>query len=71
MYSNDPDTIKDALCFFMDEERGHKVSYVQFPQNYNNLKKNNIYASPRKVINEVDFHNLAPETMLCVFWNFE
>lgn len=66
MYSNNLDTIKDALCFFMDEERGHKVSYVQFPQNYNNLKKNNIYASPRKVINEVGFHNLAPGTMLCV-----
>ncbi|KAJ9672427.1 hypothetical protein PVL29_025871 [Vitis rotundifolia] len=54
MYSNNLDTIKDALCFFMDEERGHKVSYVQFPQNYNNLKKNNIYASPRKVINEIE-----------------
>lgn len=47
MYSNDLDAIKDALCFFMDEERGHEVSYVQFPQNYNNLKKNNMLVQER------------------------
>jgi hypothetical protein len=25
MYSNTSDTIRDALCFFLDEEMGHKI----------------------------------------------
>ncbi|CAN6182655.1 unnamed protein product, partial [Urochloa humidicola] len=43
MYSNNCDSIKDALCFFLDEEMGHKIGFVQYPQNYYNLTKNDIY----------------------------
>ncbi|RCV12121.1 hypothetical protein SETIT_2G243800v2 [Setaria italica] len=25
-----------ALCFFLDEEMGHKIGFVQYPQNYYN-----------------------------------
>lgn len=52
MYSNNSMAIRDALCFFMDEEKGHEIAYVQFPQNFENLTKNELYASLR-VINEV------------------
>ncbi|KAL7186772.1 hypothetical protein ACSBR2_028488 [Camellia fascicularis] len=45
MYSNDSDAIKEALCFFMDETHGHKTSYVQHPQSYNNITKNDIYSN--------------------------
>ncbi|KAI8015469.1 Cellulose synthase-like protein E6 [Camellia lanceoleosa] len=45
MYSNDSDAIKEALCFFMDEKHGHKTSYVQHPQSYNNITKNDIYSN--------------------------
>ena len=58
MYSNNCDTIRDALCFFLDEEMGHKIGFVQFPQNYNNLTKNNIYGNSLHVINEVSIIKL-------------
>ncbi|KAK4484750.1 hypothetical protein RD792_007344 [Penstemon davidsonii] len=45
MYSNDPDSIRDALCFFLDEKQGHQIPYVQYPQYYNNTTKNDIYAN--------------------------
>ncbi|XP_020157427.1 cellulose synthase-like protein E6 isoform X2 [Aegilops tauschii subsp. strangulata] len=54
MYSNNNDTIRDALCFFLDEEMGHKIGFVQYPQNYNNMTKNNLYGNSLHVINEVE-----------------
>lgn len=53
MYSNNSDAIRDALCFLMDEEKGHEIAYVQFPQLFDNITKNEIYASSLRVINEV------------------
>ncbi|KAF2288938.1 hypothetical protein GH714_022916 [Hevea brasiliensis] len=29
MYVNDSDAIREALCFFMDEEKGHEIAYVE------------------------------------------
>ncbi|KAL6204113.1 hypothetical protein ACLB2K_021382 [Fragaria x ananassa] len=57
MYANNSKAIRDALCFFMDEEQGHEIAYVQFPQNFDNLTKNELYASLR-VINRVECHGL-------------
>nr|XP_028955237.1 cellulose synthase-like protein E1 isoform X3 [Malus domestica] len=57
MYSNNSMAIRDSLCFFMDEEKGHEIAYVQFPQNFENLTKNELYASLR-VINEVEAHGV-------------
>lgn len=54
MYSNNSDTIREALCFFMDEETGHEVSYVQFPQNYDNLTRNDVYSNSYPVINKIE-----------------
>lgn len=53
MYSNNSDSIRDALCFFLDEEMSHKIGFVQYPQNYNNMTKNNIYGNSLNVINHV------------------
>lgn len=58
MYSNNSDAIRDALCFLMDEEKGHEIAYVQFPQKFNNVMKNDIYASTLRVISEVEFPGL-------------
>lgn len=55
MYSNNSKSIKNALCFFMDEEKGDDIAYVQHPQNFDNITKNDIYGSFRviqKVINQ-------------------
>ncbi|XP_062193265.1 cellulose synthase-like protein E6 [Phragmites australis] len=58
MYSNNSDSIRDALCFFLDEEMGHKIGFVQYPQNYNNMTKNNIYGNSLHVINQVELSGL-------------
>uniref|UniRef100_A0A0D9XEV2 Uncharacterized protein n=1 Tax=Leersia perrieri TaxID=77586 RepID=A0A0D9XEV2_9ORYZ len=52
MYSNNCDTIRDALCFFLDEEMEQNIGYVQCPQNYNNITTNNIYGNSFLVFNE-------------------
>ncbi|KAL5575813.1 hypothetical protein UlMin_017512, partial [Ulmus minor] len=54
MYSNDSDSIRDALCFFLDEENGHEIAFVQFPQTYQNLTKNDVYGSCLRVIMQVE-----------------
>lgn len=53
MYSNNSDAIKEALCFFMDKERGHMISYVQYPQSYDNITNNDIYSNVRSAFNKV------------------
>ncbi|KAM0853414.1 hypothetical protein ACQ4PT_051093 [Festuca glaucescens] len=58
MYSNNKDTIKDSLCFFLDEEMGQKIGFVQYPQNYNNMTKNNIYGNSLEVLNKVELRGL-------------
>ncbi|CAL9129999.1 unnamed protein product [Musa textilis] len=53
MYSNNAESIRDALCFFLDEEKGHDIGFVQFPQNFENITKNDLYGNAFKVINAV------------------
>lgn len=53
MYANDPDAIKDALCFFLDEKHGSNICYVQYPQQYHNVVKNDIYANENFATNDV------------------
>uniref|UniRef100_A0A0E0M2H7 Cellulose synthase-like protein E6 n=1 Tax=Oryza punctata TaxID=4537 RepID=A0A0E0M2H7_ORYPU len=35
----------DALCFFLDEEMGQKIGFVQYPQIFNNITRNDIYGN--------------------------
>lgn len=53
MYSNDPLTVRDALCFFMDDEKSHDIAFVQFPQCFANVTKNDPYGSSLRVITDV------------------
>ena len=64
MYSNSSQSVKDALCFFMDEEKGNEIAYVQFPQNYENVTKNDIYASYMRTISEVRISIYMLKTVL-------
>ncbi|GAB2278983.1 Cellulose synthase-like protein E1 [Dionaea muscipula] len=58
MYSNNSKSVRDALCFFMDEKQSRQIAFVQFPQKYANVTKNDIYATSFKIIYEVEFHGL-------------
>lgn len=64
MYSNSSQSVKDALCFFMDKEKGNEIAYVQFPQNYENVTKNDIYASYMRTISEVSISIYMFKTVL-------
>ena len=43
MYCNDPLSAKQAMCFHLDHEISSSLSYVQFPQIFYNVSKNDIY----------------------------
>ncbi|PPS16922.1 hypothetical protein GOBAR_AA03675 [Gossypium barbadense] len=62
MYSNNSLAVRDALCFFMDEKKGHEIAYVQFPQNFDNITKNELYSSSLRVISQKVSHgfNVKP-----------
>ncbi|CAL5442744.1 unnamed protein product [Camellia sinensis] len=44
MYSNDPQTPHRMLCFFSDPKLRPNLGYVQFPQIFHGLNKDDIYA---------------------------
>ncbi|PON43428.1 Cellulose synthase [Parasponia andersonii] len=58
MYSNNSQSMKDALCFLLDEEQGHEIAYVQFPQAFENVTKNDLYGSDLRTVTEVEFHGV-------------
>ncbi|XWS64954.1 hypothetical protein CRYUN_Cryun05aG0048600 [Craigia yunnanensis] len=58
MYSNNSESIKYSLCAFMDEEKGDEIVYVQYPQNFDNLTKNEIYGSSFRVIHKLELLGL-------------
>ncbi|KAK6230067.1 hypothetical protein QUC31_001585 [Theobroma cacao] len=59
MYANNADSIKEALCFLMDEKRGHQIAYVQHPQNYNNITKNDLYGNSSPVLHKVELAGIG------------
>ncbi|XP_020232827.1 cellulose synthase-like protein E1 [Cajanus cajan] len=58
MYSNNSQSLRDALCFFMDEVKGHQIAFVQTPQCFENIQKNDLYGGALLVSYEVEFHGM-------------
>ncbi|KAK7320312.1 hypothetical protein VNO77_29674 [Canavalia gladiata] len=56
MYSNNSESVRDALCFFMDQEKGHQIAFVQFPQSFHNITKNDLYGNSFAILMEVELH---------------
>ncbi|KAG0457668.1 hypothetical protein HPP92_022825 [Vanilla planifolia] len=54
MYSNNSDLIHDSLCFFLDEKEGGNIAFVQYPQRFDNLTKNDLYAGSFNVPNAIE-----------------
>ncbi|KAG2394786.1 Cellulose synthase-like protein [Vigna angularis] len=53
MYSNNSQSLRNALCFFMDEDKGHEIAYVQTPQCFENITKNDLYGGALRVSYEI------------------
>jgi hypothetical protein len=62
MYSNDPETPLRALCYFLDPKVDPKLAFVQFPQRYHSINKNDIYANEFKA--ETQILSLGMDGML-------
>lgn len=66
MYSNNSQSVRDALCFFMDEEKGHEIAFVQFPQNFENITENDIYGNSLRTISEVNSYVFINQILIVV-----
>ena len=69
MYSNNSKLVRDDLCFFMDEEKGNEVGFIQFPQAFENLTKNNVYISFLNVKMKVSIKKLLILIPICSIEN--
>uniref|UniRef100_A0A1J3FRS3 Cellulose synthase-like protein G3 n=3 Tax=Noccaea caerulescens TaxID=107243 RepID=A0A1J3FRS3_NOCCA len=54
MYSNDPMTLVRALCYLTDPKIKSGLGFVQFPQKFQGISKNDIYACEYKRIFEIN-----------------
>ncbi|KAJ4801513.1 Cellulose synthase-like protein [Rhynchospora pubera] len=45
MYSNDPSSARQAMCFHLDSKLSPSLAFVQFPQEFYNISKNDIYCA--------------------------
>ncbi|KAH6796381.1 hypothetical protein C2S51_037367 [Perilla frutescens var. frutescens] len=43
MYCNDPTSARQAMCFHLDHKLSPKLAFVQFPQRFFNISRNDIY----------------------------
>lgn len=54
MYSNDPQTPLRVLCYFLGPDAIPNLAYVQFPQMFNGISKNDIYACEYKYLFQIN-----------------
>ncbi|KAF3644071.1 putative cellulose synthase-like protein E6-like isoform X2 [Capsicum annuum] len=45
MHLNDPSSARQAMCFHLDPKMSPSLAFVQFPQRFHNVSKNDIYDS--------------------------
>ncbi|XP_043702832.1 cellulose synthase-like protein G1 [Telopea speciosissima] len=53
-YSNDPETLLRVLCYLADPSIGPKLAYVQFPQRFHSIGKNDIYGNDHRRLYQID-----------------
>ncbi|XP_010501211.1 PREDICTED: cellulose synthase-like protein E1 isoform X2 [Camelina sativa] len=58
MYANNSKSARDALCILLDEKEGKEIAFVQFPQCFDNVTRNDLYATMMRVGVDVEFIGL-------------
>lgn len=72
-YINNCKALREAMCFLMDPNLGKQVCYVQFPQRFDGIDRNDRYANRNTVFFDVSIMNCimintsAAETILFMF----
>ncbi|CAM6029283.1 unnamed protein product [Sphagnum balticum] len=57
-YINNSKAIREAMCFMMDPTVGKKVCYVQFPQRFDGIDRNDRYANHNTVFFDINMKGL-------------
>eukprot|EP00898_Chlorokybus_atmophyticus_P000835 jgi/Chlat1/1752/Chrsp134S08684 len=57
-YINNSRVVREALCFFLDPLKGHRVGYVQFPQKFDGIDKSDRYANNNVVFFDANMRGL-------------
>ncbi|KAM7252992.1 hypothetical protein ACFE04_025610 [Oxalis oulophora] len=57
-YINNSKAIREAMCFLMDPMLGKRVCYVQFPQRFDGIDKNDRYANRNTVFFDINMKGL-------------
>lgn len=52
-YLNNSKAVREAMCFLMDPQIGRKVCFVQFPQRFDGIDRNDRYANRNTVFFDV------------------
>lgn len=58
-YINNSKAIRESMCFMMDPLLGKRVCYVQFPQRFDGIDKNDRYANRNTVFFDVSTHSFG------------
>ncbi|XP_059279835.1 probable cellulose synthase A catalytic subunit 3 [UDP-forming] isoform X1 [Lycium ferocissimum] len=57
-YINNSKAIREAMCFMMDPSLGNSVCYVQFPQRFDGIDRNDRYANRNTVFFDINMKGL-------------
>ncbi|XP_010257191.1 PREDICTED: cellulose synthase A catalytic subunit 3 [UDP-forming] [Nelumbo nucifera] len=57
-YINNSKALREAMCFMMDPNLGKSVCYVQFPQRFDGIDKNDRYANRNTVFFDINLRGL-------------
>ncbi|XP_047324685.1 cellulose synthase A catalytic subunit 7 [UDP-forming]-like [Impatiens glandulifera] len=57
-YLNNSKAVREAMCFLMDTQTGTKVCYVQFPQRFDGIDRNDRYANRNTVFFDINMKGL-------------
>ncbi|KAM7472909.1 hypothetical protein LguiA_011092 [Lonicera macranthoides] len=57
-YLNNSKAVREAMCFLMDPQIGRKVCYVQFPQRFDGIDRNDRYANRNTVFFDINMKGL-------------
>lgn len=55
-YINNSKALREAMCFLMDPNLGKYVCYVQFPQRFDGIDRNDRYANRNTVFFDVSLN---------------
>lgn len=58
MFSNDPTSARQAMCFHLDPKISPSLAFVQFPQKFHNASKNDLYDSQMRSLFTVQWQGM-------------